>query len=196
MLRTSNEAESMSAQPAPLFAWDVDRYHRAIETGVFTNDDHIELVEGELLPVPPIGPSHADIVDEISTRLTLTLADEYRIRTQNPLTLPPDSEPQPDIVVAQAGRYRTAHPGPADTLVVVEVSDTTRNRDENAKLPLYARNRIPEFWLFDVSAGVIHVYSRPEGEIYAEHDMVPFAQGAVRSPTLNRVITFELRVDM
>lgn len=182
----------MSAQPAPQFAWDVDRYHRAIEAGIFTKEDRLELIEGELLPVPPIGPAHQDIVDELSERLTVALAGNYRVRTQGPVTLRPRSEPEPDILIALAGRYRDAHPSPSETLVAIEVSDTTRGRDEREKLPLYARHGIPELWLVDVNGRVINVYTVPDGERYTTADAVSFDNGRVRSPTLERTFEFDL----
>jgi Uma2 family endonuclease len=182
----------MSTQPVRNFAWDVDRYHRAIDSGVFTSDDRIELVEGELIPVPPIGPAHQSVVDELSKRLVIALGDEFRVRTQGLVTLPPTSEPQPDILVARAGAYFRTHPGPEDSLIVIEVSDTSRARDESAKLPLYAHHRIPEFWLVDVDAQMLHVYSKPVGDGYAEHVEVRFADGRVSSPTLERQFHFDL----
>ena len=181
----------MSTQPAPNFAWDVDRYHRAIDSGVFTPDDRIELVEGELLPVPPIGPAHQSVVDELSKQLMIALGDDFRVRTQGPVTLPPISEPQPDVLIARAGAYFRTHPGPEDSLVVIEVSDSGRARDESAKLPLYARHRIPEFWLVDLSAQMVHVYSQPVGDTYVEHAEIPFADGQITSPTMGRQFSFE-----
>lgn len=182
----------MSTQPAHRFSWDVDRYHRAIDTGVFTEKDHIELVEGELRAVPPIGPAHQSIVDELGKRLVIALGDAYRVRIQGPVTLPPRSEPQPDVLVARAGSYSQRHPGPEDALVAIEVSDSSRERDETEKLPLYARYGIPECWIVDISARVIRVNSRAERDGYTECTEVPFAEGRVHSPTLGRSFDFEV----
>lgn len=182
----------MSARFQPHFAWDVDRYHKAIAAGVFTKADRLELIEGELLPVRPIGPAHAYVVDALAQQLTRALDEAFWIRVQGPVTVRPSSEPEPDILIARAGRYREGHPGPADTLVAIEVSDTFRGRDEREKLPLYARHGIAEFWLVDVNDRVINVYTVPDGESYAAVDLVSFDNGRVSSPTLERELAFDL----
>lgn len=184
-------------QFAPQFAWDVDRYHRAIEAGIFTSDDRIELVEGELLPVPPIGPRHAALVARLNRQIDRQLGDEHQLRGQSPITLPPQSEPEPDLAVVRQKEdwYAGGHPGPAETLIAIEVSDTTRGRDERGKLPLYARHGIPEFWVVYLNERVIHVYSALEGDRYTEHSVVAFADGVLRSPVLDLEFALKLPHD-
>ena len=113
----------MSAQPE-YFLWDVERYHRAISAGIFTKNDKIELIEGTLVAVPPIGPPHAAVVQMLSDQLREVVGSEFIIRAQSPITLPPKSEPEPDIVIAKrrGDAYAKRHPGAKDILVVIEVT--------------------------------------------------------------------------
>jgi hypothetical protein len=138
-------------------SWTTDEYHRMLETGLLGPDDRVELIDGEIVEKVTIGPTHATIVDNLNALLVPLAAGRARVRIQGPVTLPPRSEPEPDVTLLSYGDYRRDHPGPDDVLVVIEVSDTTLAFDRQIKMPLYARSGIPVAWLVDVKACTVEV---------------------------------------
>lgn len=149
----------------PYHRWSVAEYHQMAQTGLLDEIDHVELIEGELVDMAPIGSKHAFRVDSIARALQLAAGKTFLVRVQNPIRLGELSEPQPDIAVVKDKNYAEAHPGPEDVLLIVEVSDATLAYDRDVKLSLYARHGIPEAWLLDVNAGELTVYREPaEGQ--------------------------------
>jgi Uma2 family endonuclease len=146
----------------------VSEYERMGETGMFPPDARVELIEGEIIEISPIGSRHAACVDLITEVFNEQLRRRAIIRAQNPIVLDDFSEPQPDITVLRFrdDRYRAAHPRPADILLVVEVSDTTVHYDRHVKMPLYARVGISEALLFNLPADRLEYFSRPEMGVY------------------------------
>ena len=137
--------------------------------GIFSEDDRVELIDGDVHEMTPIGPTHASIVDDLTELLVSHLIGKARVRIQNPIRLDPHTEPQPDLVVARLrpSRYAARHPEGDDVLLVIEVADSSVRYDREAKLPLYARAGIPEAWLVDVTARTLTVYTAPTEEGYA-----------------------------
>lgn len=163
----------MSAQPVgtvPRWRFTVDDFERMGETGVLHDDDRVELLEGELYPMAPIGPTHAGIVNQLTRLLVRILGDRAVVAIQNPLLLAPWSEPQPDVVVARprGDLYRRAHPTGADTLLVIEVAHSSLAIDRGIKVGLYARAGIVEYWLVDVDHQEIVVHRAPAGGAYTD----------------------------
>ena len=152
----------------------VDEYHRMAETGILTEDDRVELIEGEIVHMSPIGPRHALCVAELTRRFTIALAARAVVWPQNPVRLPHDTEPQPDVVLLQTppDRYRRRAPQPSDVTLLVEVADTSVRYDREVKLPLYARAGLPEVWIVDFTADVIEVYREPRAWGYAASQRV------------------------
>ena len=148
----------------------VDDYHRMAELGILDEDDRVELLDGQVVEMTPIGPEHAGCVDALTTLLSRRVGDTAVVRVQNPLILGTRWEPQPDVALLRprADGYRTAHPGAGDVLLVIEVADTTAGSDRDVKLPLYARAGIAEAWLVDLAAEVIEVHRQPGLEGYRE----------------------------
>ena len=148
----------------------VDEYHRMGEAGIFTEGDRVELVDGEILGMTPIGSLHAACVDRLNRLLVLSAGEQASVRVQSPISLGPDSEPQPDLTLLRPRHdfYASAHPRPGDVLLVVEVADTTLAFDRAVKVPLCARAGIPEVWLVDLAGEAVEVYRRPTGDQYAE----------------------------
>jgi Uma2 family endonuclease len=144
----------------------VREYHRMAEAGVLSAQDRVELIEGEIIDMTPIGPRHADVVDRIVAALSRQRTTGLRIRVQNPLTLGDASEPQPDIAVVADRNYADAHPVASDVQLVIEVSDTTLAFDRDVKLPLYARAGVPEVWIVNLPAGQLEVFREPVGDRY------------------------------
>ncbi|MDP2825508.1 MAG: Uma2 family endonuclease [Sulfuritalea sp.] len=149
----------------PYHRWSVDEYHQMAQAGLLDETDHVELIEGELIDMAPIGSKHAFRVDSVARALQLAAGKAFLVRVQNPILLGEHSEPQPDIAVVKDKNYAEAHPCVEDVLLIVEVSDTTLAYDRDVKLSLYARHGIPEVWLLDVNAGELTVYREPaEGQ--------------------------------
>jgi Uma2 family endonuclease len=141
--------------------FSVDDYHRMVEAGILTENDRVELVRGEIIRMSPIGPRHASSVDLLAEWFILRLEKQARVRVQNPSTIESHSEPQPDLVIVRPGDYRRRHPGPEDTLLVVEVADSSLTYDRRTKMPLYAAAGIPEGWLVNLCENVVEVYREP-----------------------------------
>jgi Uma2 family endonuclease len=147
----------------------VDQFHRMGEAGIFRDNEHVELVEGEMIQMPPIGPAHASRVNVVGTLFARRLDDDRALVSyQNPITLPPKNEPQPDIALLKPAthRYKTTLPLASDVLLVVEVADTTLSYDRDVKIPIYAQNGIAEVWLFDVQTELLIVFRAPVSGVY------------------------------
>ncbi|MDT5062820.1 MAG: hypothetical protein QOH63_3279 [Acidobacteriota bacterium] len=146
----------------------VDEYERMGEAGIFHPDDRLELLEGEIYEMSPIGSPHAACVDFLTILLTEFARRRFIVRGQNPIRLNDFSEPQPDIALLRwrDDFYRHAHPTPADVLLVIEVADSTVESDRSYKMPLYAKAGIPEIWIVNLSAEKIELYSEPANGAY------------------------------
>lgn len=153
---------------APRWSFTVAEYHRMGEAGIFTEDDRVELIEGEIVAMSPIGSRHAACVDKIAA-LMRDRVPGVIVRVQNPVTLSDDSEPQPDLslVPSRDDFYASGHPRPEDVLLLIEVADASAVHDRNTKLPLYARSGIREVWLVDLTTNMVEVHSMPSGRVYS-----------------------------
>jgi Uma2 family endonuclease len=123
----------------------VEEYHRMAEAGILSEDDRVELIEGELVTMSPIGSRHAACVARL-TALLFPVGGRGILWVQNPIRLGARSEPQPDVALLRyrPDFYASAHPGPEDVLLVVEVAETSADADRSLKIPLYARYGIPK----------------------------------------------------
>jgi len=140
----------------------VAEYHRMVEVGILGEDDRVELLEGVLVAMPPMGEPHAWTLQELNHLLIRALPDGYRVRPQLPVTLGNYSEPQPDlaIVALRDDDPHTDHPESA--LLVIEVAVSSLRYDRSAKGPVYARWGIPEYWIVDVEGRAIEVHKDPD----------------------------------
>ena len=143
--------------------------HRMAEGGIFAPDDRVELIDGELIDVPPPGSRHAAAVEVWAARLREAAARRVQIRTQNPVRLAIDSEPQPDIAVVRASEdfYAAAHPGPNDIHLLIEIAGASLAYDLSVKAPLYARSGVPEFWVVDIARNTVTCHRYPADGRYA-----------------------------
>lgn len=157
----------------------VDDYHRMAETGILNEDDRVELIEGEIVEMNPIGSRHAGCVIRLTHLLTRAVGERAIVSVQNPVQLGDRSEPQPDLLLLRPRPdfYAEAHPGPADVLLLIEVADASTANDRNVKLPLYARAGIPEVWLIDLENEVVEVYRGPAADGFTEVARIPRGQG-------------------
>lgn len=149
----------------------VDEYHRMVEAGIFGKGDRIELIDGDLIDMAPIGQGHAAIVGGLNEALFMACAGRAIVWPQNPIQLDQSSEPQPDLAILRrrADFYATGErPGAADVLLLVEVADSSLRFDQKVKLPLYARAGIAELWIVDLQRRVLYAYRKPDGDAYGE----------------------------
>lgn len=148
--------------------FSVADYYQMAEMGILARDERVELIEGEIIRMSPIGSRHAACVDCLSDLIRDQLGRSVIVRVQNPVRLDEFSEPEPDISVLRrrSDYYRRRHPLPEDVLLIVEVSDTTFEFDRDVKLPLYAQAGIPEVWLVHLDKNVIEVHSQPVNGSY------------------------------
>lgn len=148
----------------------VGQYHQMIETGILTDRDRVELLQGEIISMSPVGRQHAACVDRLNELFVLALASRAIVRVQSPICLSNDSEPQPDITILQRRPdfYRESHPQAQDILALLEVSDTTVEFDRTVKVPLYAADNISEVWVVDLNAEAVHVYHGPSPTGYQQ----------------------------
>jgi Uma2 family endonuclease len=138
------------------------------EAGVFHRGERVELIDGDIIQMTPIGERHAGCVTELTHSLVVKLGDTARISVQNPVRLRDGSEPQPDIAVLrqQSGRTRRGHPTPSDILLLIEVCDGSLRFDRDEKAPLYARDGIPESWVVDLEGDTLLIFRDPSPHGY------------------------------
>jgi Uma2 family endonuclease len=141
----------------------VGQYHQMLESGILTDRDRVELINGEIIEMSPVGRRHAACVDRLTELFVLRLASRVIVRSQNPIQLSDDSEPQPDLALLRRRNdfYEIGHPQPEDTFLVIEVADTTVNFDREVKIPTYAKEGITEAWLIDINARLVEVFQQP-----------------------------------
>jgi Uma2 family endonuclease len=149
----------------------VHDYHRMAEVGLFAPDARVELIEGEIIDMAPIGNDHQSIVDQLNRALVLVVGDRAIVRTQGSIRLSQWSEPEPDVVLLKprADFYRGEFALGTDTLLVIEVSDTTLRYDRDRKVPLYALHGVPEAWVVDVNDNALLVYGDLRDGTYERH---------------------------
>lgn len=150
----------------------VDDYQRMAAAGILTQDDRVELIDGEIIDMAPIGQGHAATVNRLNRALVLAFGDRAIVSVQNPLRLNRFNEPQPDVAVFRPRDdfYATGErPGPADTVLVIEVADTSLRYDRFVKLPLYARMGIAEVWIIDLHRRRVDVHQVPSGDAHATY---------------------------
>jgi Uma2 family endonuclease len=153
--------------PRRLFT--VEEYHRMGEAGILGEDERVELIEGEIVEMSPIGPRHIGAVINATRMFITRLGDRAVVSPQNPVVIQPRSEPQPDLLLLRprAVSYSRGLPTANDVLLAVEVADTSVRFDRIVKARLYARAGIPEFWLCLAMDGAIEVYREPRADGYA-----------------------------
>jgi Uma2 family endonuclease len=162
------DIDILALLPVPRRRLTVAEYHRLGEAGILGEDDRVELLEGQLVQMSPIGPRHATIVDTLTELLVFAVAGRATVRVQNPVTLDRGSEPQPDIaILRRSPDYKKAHPGPGDVILLIEISDSSLGIDKGAKLAAYAKTGIREYWIVDLTTNLIDVHRQPSGLGYA-----------------------------
>lgn len=153
----------------------VDHYHKMAEAGILTEDDRVELIDGEIIQMSPIGSRHADCVNRLLEIVYEQVHHDAIVSIQNPIVLSEGYEPEPDVAVLRRrnGSYASSHPGPADVLFIIEVSDSSLDFDLTKKLPAYGRWGVPEVWIVDLQGESVQRHSRPFGGGYQLRTIVP-----------------------
>lgn len=146
----------------------VDDYYRMAEVGILKPEDRVELLDGEIVEMSPIGNRHAGCVNRVNDLFTFLFRGKAIVTVQNPARLNKYNEPQPDFVLAKtrADYYASRHPTGEDIYLMVEISDTSFRKDRDVKVPIYARLRIPEVWIVDLQQNRILVFRDPAGNSY------------------------------
>ncbi len=159
--------------------FSIHDYHQMVVAGILGEDERVELIEGEIVQMSPIGVRHASCVKRLIKLFSQSLGDRAIVAIQNPVVLNNLSEPQPDLALLKPRNdfYAAGHPQPQDILLLVEVADTTIESDRAIKIPLYASSGICEVWLVDVNELVIEVFREPTANSY--QNMQKFHQGEI-----------------
>lgn len=166
MMRSDLITSPAGPQPRRL-RFSVDEYYKMYELGLLKDFERSEIIDGELISQMGIGDRHAAVVNFLSRFFIKGVSDDVMVSVQNPLRLNDFDEPEPDFVLADLTKYDgKRHPRPAETLVVVEVSDTSLRYDRDTKLPLYAEAEIPEVWIVNLQNNLVEVHQNPTVGIY------------------------------
>jgi Uma2 family endonuclease len=154
--------------------FSVDEYYRMAEAGILREDDRVELIEGEIVEMSPIGSRHASCVRRLNELLFRDIGQAAIISVQSPIRIDDYSEPEPDVAVLKRREdfYAEGHPTASDVLLLIEVADTSVEYDRNIKLPLYAKAGISEVWLVNLPQETIEIYRQPLDKTYREVRLV------------------------
>lgn len=175
--------------PATRFLWDVGRYEEAVARGIFTPDDPIELIDGEIIThMSPQRSPHSATVSLVAEVLKGAFGRGFYVREQQPIELGARSMPEPDIAVVRgsAADYFDSHPRTAELLV--EVADSSLTIDRGRKLRLYAREGVPEYWIINLVDRCVEVRRRPAGEDYSEIHVFHRGDTITLSPRIAPVV--------
>jgi Uma2 family endonuclease len=162
--------KNMSAVFPQKHLTDLDEWRRLGEAGIFPPESHVQLIEGEILHMPPIGFNHAGHVSRLIHLFAPLLNGLAIISAQNPVQLGDLSEPEPDFALLRPENdfYTSRHPKAEDVLLLIEVSDSTLNFDRTRKMRLYAAYNIPEYWIINLIDNNLEVYRQPQDGDYLQ----------------------------
>jgi Uma2 family endonuclease len=143
-------------------------YHQMAEFGILAANEQVELIAGQIVQKMPKGPAHSALCKRIEKLLERRLGDQVLVRLQDPIRLDRYSEPEPDIAVVhpQDDFYADHHPGPNEIYLIIEISDTTLDRDLGTKADLYAAAGIIDYWVFNIATQQLHIFREPQPDGY------------------------------
>jgi Uma2 family endonuclease len=169
--------------------FNVEDYYRMAEAGLFSERDRVELIDGEVIKMSPIGSRHAGCVDRLNSILNRKVGHAAIIRVQNPVRLNDFSEPEPDIALLKSRDdfYSQSHPTAADVLLVIEVAETSVEYDRSIKMLLYARAGIPEAWIVNLPKDIIEIYTQPKNGKYQKVQRLKRGK-SLASPTVTGLL--------
>lgn len=171
----------------------VDDFAKMCEVGILSADDHVELIDGELVEMPPMGPPHAGIVNHLAKILIRRLGDTADVRVQSSVLLSRYTQPEPDLAVVRPDldHYLQRHPDPRDILIAIEVADSSLTYDRGEKIPRYAAAGVPEAWLVNVRAQTITVYTEATSTGYRVSRTLDWTEELVATAVDGLRLTFE-----
>jgi Uma2 family endonuclease len=143
----------------------VDEYYKMAEVGILKPDERVELIDGEIVQMSPIGIRHMRCVNRFTKKLAKAVPDDIVVSVQNPIRLSENDEPQPDIVIARDVGGDEPF-GPKDVILVIEVAETTDDFDRKVKVPRYAEEGIAEVWLANLPEETIETFGEPKNGAY------------------------------
>jgi len=149
---------------------NLDEWKRLGEANIFPPGSRVELINGEIIDMAPIGSNHSGQINRLTQFLVSLVSNLAVVSIQNPLQLGDLSEPEPDLMLLKpnADFYSSQHPQSDDVLLLIEVADSSLKFDQNQKLRLYALHNIPEYWLLNLKDSCIEIYRQPHDGLYAE----------------------------
>ena len=155
--------------------FSVKDYYRMAETGVLRPDARVELLEGRIIDMSPIGPFHGSITKHLLQIFTAAAKGRWITQVQDPVHLDEYSEPEPDIALLKpvSDFYRQRHPQPEDVFLLIEISDSTLETDQEEKIPAYGRAGIPEVWIVNLNELTVEVYREPNFTGYGSKTILP-----------------------
>jgi Uma2 family endonuclease len=159
----------MSVLHAPIYQWTVEEYEDLGRAGYFDENDRVELLNGEIVVMSPIGYRHATSVTRLNNYLACKSRGRYNVSPQNPFNLDEHSQPQPDLTLLDPScDQQPRHPLPEEIFLVIEVADSTVRYDREDKQPAYARQNIREYWIVNLNENVLEVFRSPVDGIYQD----------------------------
>jgi len=175
-----------------LHRFSAEEYHRLVEVGILTQKERVELIDGAIHDMSPIGPLHSGVVNRLTRFFNLRAKGRWIVSAQNPVRLDKYSEPQPDVVLLKPAPddYVSHHPVPDDVYLLIEVSDSTLDFDRGKKLQIYARAGISEFWIVNLQDSAIEVYREPHFTGYENRAVLKTGENV--SPATFPDITLEI----
>lgn len=181
----------------PVKRFSLAEYHHLIEIGFLKPSDKVELIDGWMVPKMPQNPPHNSTIRKLTRWFMAHCPEAWVVQIQGPVTLDGDSEPEPDLAVAigPETRFSDRHPGPGEIVLVVEVADSSLDQDAGDKLEVYARNRIPQYWIVNLIESQIEVHTQPRGGVRPTyHSRVLFTPGETIPVALGRKAIGKLKV--
>ena len=165
------EPQILEPQIPKVRKFTVAEYYRMAEVGILAPEERVQLIEGEIIVMPPMGPGHAGKIIRSNRHLGRLAADQFLVCPQTPLHLDDGSEPEPDVMLVRprADCYETIHPTPADTFVVLEVSDSTLEFDRNRKAQVYGRAGVAQTLVLNLPEDCIENFTEPGPQGYGRH---------------------------
>ena len=173
--------------------FSVAEYYQLAKVGILKESDRVELINGEIITMSPINSPHGGMVNRLTRLLYHSLKEQVTITVQNPISIDNYSEPEPDIVVANfdPDDYEKSHPRPADIQLVIEVADSTLEKDRSIKCPLYAKAGIKEYWIVDLVNQKIEIYREPVKEEYHFKQVISKKNQIVTAAFTNLKINYQ-----
>ena len=149
-------------------------YYGMMESGIIREGERVELISGQIFTMAAKGTRHTVATTRLLKSLLMLLEEKAIVRCQDPITLPNNTEPEPDIVIARlrSDDYVNSHPSPEDIVLVIEVADSSIKFDRETKAPIYAAAGINEYWIVNLIDDRLEIYRQPEGSVYTSIQIV------------------------